>query len=510
MTLPRFLSPLVALGLAAAISLAAAAGPQRTTVTLLLVSDLYEIEPGAAGRGGLARLAAVIARERAANPNVIAVHAGDAISPSLLSGFDKGEHMIRLLSDVGLDLFVPGNHEFDFGPEVFTTRMKEAGFSVLAANLRGADGLPAPGIAASRMIEAGELKIGFAGFITETTARTSSPAPMTFTPVLDGAADKAADLRKQGADLVVQVVHTPREVDLELMAQRAGDVILSGHDHDLFVAYDGVTAFAEAMHDAWYVVAVDLDVTVTETGGRRAVAWWPRFRVIDTADVEPDAGMAAKVAAVEGRLDASLDQPVARLTAPLDSREAAVRGGETAIGSLFADVLRQALKADVALLDGGGIRGDRLLPAGHNLTRRDILSALPFGNTAVLLSLDGKSLRAALEQGLRDAQDLTAAFPQVSGVQARADLSRPPGERLLSVQVNGKPLDPGATYTVATTDYLAAGGDGYTALKAGRIVIDAEDGPLLATVVIDGLSAMGTIDAAIDGRMVIARDRPPR
>jgi 5'-nucleotidase / UDP-sugar diphosphatase len=451
-----------------------------------------------------------VKRERAARANLIVVHAGDAISPSLLSGFDRGAHMIELLSDIGFDVFVPGNHEFDFGPEVFLERLKEARFPVIAGNLLGGDGKPVPGVAPTRMFDLGGLMVGVAGFITETTAQSSSPSPMRFTPVLDGALDAEAALRKAGADLVVQVVHTPRSVDLELIAEQAGDVILSGHDHDLLVAYDSVTAFAESMHDALYAVAVDLDVTVTDVNGRRTVSWWPRFRIIDTADVTPDPGMTAKVAAVEARLDASLDEPVAVLAAPLDSRETLVRGGEAAIGDLFADALRQRMKADAALLNGGGIRSDTVLPAGHDLTRRDILTALPFGNTAVTLSLDGRTLRAALEQGLSDAQNLTGAFPQVSGITLKADLSRPPGDRIVAMTVAGKPLDEAATYTLATTDYLANGGDGYIALKGARTLIAAEDGPLLATVVIDALSAMKTIDARTDSRLVIARDRPPR
>jgi 2',3'-cyclic-nucleotide 2'-phosphodiesterase (5'-nucleotidase family) len=213
---------------------------------------------------------------------------------------------------------------------------------------------------------------------------------------------------------------------------------------------------------------------------------------------------------VEPRLDASLDEPVAVLAAPLDSRETLVRGGEAAIGDLFADAVRQRMKADAALLNGGGIRSDTVLPAGHDLTRRDILTALPFGNTAVTLSLDGRTLRAALEQGLSDAQNLTGAFPQVSGITLKADLSRPPGDRIVAMTVAGKPLDEAAAYTLATTDYLANGGDGYIALKGAGTLIAAEDGPLLATVVIDALSAMKTIDVRTDSRLVIARDRPPR
>ncbi|MFW6077837.1 MAG: bifunctional metallophosphatase/5'-nucleotidase, partial [Hyphomicrobiales bacterium] len=104
-------------------------------ITLVVVSGTYVAGADSNGRGGLARVAGAVSAERERAEHVFVVHAGDAISPSLMSGLDNGAHMIDLLNMVDLDMFVPGSHEFDFGPEVFAKRMGEASFPVYAANL---------------------------------------------------------------------------------------------------------------------------------------------------------------------------------------------------------------------------------------------------------------------------------------------------------------------------------------------------------------------------------------
>src|SRR5215210_2469290 len=122
-------------GLGLAISTASAAMAETVGVTFLLANDTYNVENDGP-RGGFARLNAVVKAERAKAGKVIYAHAGDLISPSLLSAFDKGEHTIALLNVAPPDIFVPGNHEYDFGPATFRQRMAEAKFPVLAANLQ--------------------------------------------------------------------------------------------------------------------------------------------------------------------------------------------------------------------------------------------------------------------------------------------------------------------------------------------------------------------------------------
>jgi hypothetical protein len=156
-------------------------------------------------------------------------------------------------------------------------------------------------------------------------------------------------------------------------------VLLSGDDHDLRMMYDGHTAMAEAGQDALSVVAIDLTIAVKTSDGKRQVSWRPQFRMLDSAAVTPDPAMLEVVKGYEAELSRELDVEVATLAAPLDSRNATVRAVEAAIGNLIADAARAAVKADIGVINGGGIRGGKEYPAGHKLTRRDIITELPFG-----------------------------------------------------------------------------------------------------------------------------------
>jgi 2',3'-cyclic-nucleotide 2'-phosphodiesterase (5'-nucleotidase family) len=190
---------------AAAVSLALLAAPaaaEPVTIKIVQVNDWDRIQESE-GRGGYARLAAVLGRENAASPEVLVVHAGDAFSPSLLAGFDKGAHMVDLLNQLPLDVFVMGNHEFDFGPDVARQRLAEARFPVVNSNITDRDGRLLAGTVESRMIEVGGYKLGFFGITTPETSVLASPGDLAFKPVLETAAAMAAKLRAEGADLVV-------------------------------------------------------------------------------------------------------------------------------------------------------------------------------------------------------------------------------------------------------------------------------------------------------------------
>ncbi|MCA8906939.1 MAG: 5'-nucleotidase C-terminal domain-containing protein [Rhodospirillaceae bacterium] len=178
-----------------------------------------------------------------------------------------------------------------------------------------------------------------------------------------------------------------------------------------------------------------------------------------------------------------------------------MRTGEAAFGNLVADAMRAAVGADIAITNGGGIRADRDYPAGSVLTRRDIQEELPFGNRTVLLELTGADVLAALETGFSGIEEGAGRFPQVSGLAVGYDPTRPAGARVVSVTVGGAPLDPAATYRVATNDFLARGGDGYAALTHGRTLIDPTSGGLMATQVIDHIATAGTVAPTVEGRL---------
>ena len=118
-----------------------------------------------ADRGGLAKLATIIKNERTAGRQVIVAHAGNAISPSLASGFDQGARMMQILGRLGIDVMAFGNHEFDFGASVASGRALEANFPVILANVRGPDGQPLAGLSPTWVYERGGFRIAFIGLV---------------------------------------------------------------------------------------------------------------------------------------------------------------------------------------------------------------------------------------------------------------------------------------------------------------------------------------------------------
>jgi 2',3'-cyclic-nucleotide 2'-phosphodiesterase (5'-nucleotidase family) len=212
-----------------------------------------------------------------------------------------------------------------------------------------------------------------------------------------------------------------------------------------------------------------------------------------SAGISPVQENAAITETYTDRLDAELGKVIGKTTVDLDSRIDTVRTGEARIGNLIADALRDSLGADLALTNGGGIRGNRVLVAGSTLTRKDILSELPFGNLAVLIELNGADLLMALESGVSGVEQKAGRFPQTAGLTIVYDPKAEGGKRLRSVAVGGKPVVPDALYRVATSDYMAAGGDGYAALSRGKVLSDTHFAQLMGTTVAEYVERKGTV-----------------
>lgn len=484
---------------AAAVPIGPTADP---TFTLLLVNDVYKMSE-VDGRGGFARLTAIVRAERARGVPMLYAHAGDTLSPSLMSGFDRGAHIVELLNMAPPDVFVPGNHEFDFGPDTFAQRVSEANFPVFAANLRGADGNPLSNLRDRTLVTLGGIRVGIVGIALASTPEKSQAGALRFFPEIETLTREAQALRDEGADLVVAVAHTGRALDEAIVNARIVDILLSGHDHDLVVSYDGQTVLAESSFDAHYVTAIDVTAEVSGEGKGRRVTWRPSFRIHDSSAVMPDLEALALVRRLEDTLSRELDVAVGTTGEALDSRIATVRAREASFGNLVADALRSATGAEVAIYNGGGIRGDRLYPAGAILTRRDILTELPFGNTTVLVALTGAQIRAALESGFSEVGRPAGRFPQVSGLALTVSAGEPKGRRITAIAIDGSPLDEARTYTVASNNFLYDGGNGYGVLAQGRTLIGATDGKLVANEVMAYIRGTAPLAVAVQGRILI-------
>ena len=471
-------------------------------ITLLGVGDVYNFA-GDGKQGGFARLNAVAKAERAANPNTLYLFDGDMLSPSLLSGFDKGQNTIDLTNMEPFDLAVPGNHEFDFGPQNFYDKMKASKYPWAAINITNANGSAIEGLGGVMVKEVAGIKIALIPVGQDTSPEVANTGDLKFTSSVETGIAAARKARADGADLVVGVVQTDIYNDLKLIHSKAFDVILSGDDHNYATYYDGITAYVETSIDARQLSPVDLILDVKEKDGKRVVKWKPAFRFIDTANVTPDPETQAKVDAFQKGLDASLNVTIGKTETPLDSRRNVVRGEESSMGDVIADAMKAATGADVAIMNGGGIRADRTYDGGATLTRRDVLTELPFGNVTVLTEIPGSQLLAALENGVSQVEKGAGRFPQISGMTMVYDPKAAPGKRVSEVKIGGAALEPDKLYKVAVNDYMLGGGDGYSALGGGKMITDTGAGALVANDVMAYVEKAGTIKPTVEGRIKV-------
>lgn len=469
----------------------------QAPVTILQINDVYSTVP-IAGRGGLARVAALKQLLTRAGRTPILVLAGDFLSPSVASSVFKGEQMVAALNAAGLDIATFGNHEFDFGLEVLRQRIAESRWTWVVSNVTDRAGRPLEGTVPYLVRTYGGLRVGFIGLcLTTQEIRQEDLADVRLLDPIESAAKYLPVLRGQQVDLIVAVTHLTLADDQKLVERFPEiDVVVGGHEHSPITVTQNRTLISKAGSEAEYVARIDL--------ARRGSQVDRHFELIPVDARLPEEPATARVVAdYERRLGTQLDAQVAASLIDLDATTLHLRASETNIGNLFADAMRTSVNADIGLINSGAIRGERLYPAGA-LTRRLLLAMHPFGNLVAKLELSGRTVQAALEHGVSRLPETAGFFPQVSGLSMEVIVSAPVGSRVRNVRINGQPLDPERTYTMAVPDFLL-GGDGYAMLVNAKLLIDPENGDLVVTTVEKYVEARRTISPVVEGRIVLVR-----
>jgi 5'-nucleotidase len=411
----------------------------------------------------------------------------------------KGEQMVAALNAAGLDLATLGNHEFDFGDDVLLQRMREAKWQWVISNVIDTKtGRPIGGAPPYVVKTFGPLKVGFIGLVLTTTEIARER--LTHTRLVDpfaAAAKYIPALKARGASIIVAVTHLAFDDDRRL-AQRFPqiDLVIGGHEHFPITTTENRTLISKAGSEARWVARIDVN--------RRAAPLTERFyELIPITSAFADEPRTAEiVASYEARLGAELDTVIAVSRVPLEAQTLRLRASETNLGDLFADALRAETGADVALLNSGSIRGDRVYEAGP-LTRRTLLAMHPFGNVVCKISVSGRVLLQALNSGVSKLPAAAEQFPQVSGLTMAVDRNAPPTDRVRDVNVNGRTLDAGKTYTLALPDFVLKGGDNYTMFGGQRVLIAPESGELLVTAFEKFVKQKHEISQQTDGRITI-------
>ena len=468
-------------------------------LTILQLNDVYSTVP-VDGAGGLARVATLDQRLTRDGATTLMMLAGDFLSSSVASTIFKGEQMIAALNAAGLDVATLGNHEFDFGAEILLRRMAEARWQWVVANaVDRRTGKPVGGASPYIVRTFGPLKVAILGLCSTEGFVGDRLPEFEISDPLRAAARYLPMIRRERVDAIVALTHLDFEQDRAL-AERFPeiDVIVGGHEHFPIAAAVNRTFISKAGSDAKFVARID----IAKRPGRPVERFYELIPI--TSALPDDPKTAEVVNAYESKLGAGLDEVVGSNRTPLEGTSSRLRASETNLGDLVADAVRAAARSDAALVNGGGIRGDRVHAPGP-LTRRTLTEIHPFGNVVTTLSVPGRVIVAALEHGVSRLPAAAGQFPQVSGVTFRVNLDAQPGSRVTDVRIQNAPIDPNRSYTLAVPDFILAGGDGYTMFKGQKVLVGPEAGPTLAAALERYVAEKREVAPAVDGRITIQK-----
>lgn len=479
---------------------------QTIRVTILHVNDVYQFMPVDDGkRGGLARLMTLKKEALKENPNTIFTLGGDTLSPSVETRTYKGAQMIDAWNAVELDYSVLGNHEFDIKTAELLQRMKESKFTWLGANVIDTKTNKIFGGMQQFVIrDVGGVKLGIIGLLLPETKQTSSmEESLTVRDFCETAKEIVPKMREAGANAIIGLTHLFMAQDKKLAGCADFDLILGGHEHTLLQSSAGGTPIFKMTADARELGKFNLNFDA-KTKRLESMDW----EIIPVTDEIADAPEFASVFNKYKDLLQKLAEPVGATGVVLDALSLSNRTKETNIGNFIADSYKNATGADIGFVNGGSIRADLTYNPG-TLTKRDVLSILPFNNPVVKVEITGKVLKEILEHGVARSgvgeDGEPGRFPQVSGVSFKFDTTKPVGGRVSEIKVGGKPVEDNKKYTLATSDFLVSrGGDGYTMFKDAKKLTDEATAPKDSEMLEEAIknAPNKTIAPKLEGRIV--------
>ena len=434
---------------------------------------------------------------------VFTVDAGDFLQGNSYGTMTAGQSSVDVMNTIGYDLCVPGNHEFDFGLDVLLERVGQLDFPIICANLVYSD-TGENVFDGYIVLEKRGIRVGFFGLLTPETPTVTTEGAMGNTEVTDpvtAAEEMVSVLRAQNVDAVVAVGHlgVAREGFItsdELCRDVPGiDIFIDGHSH---------TEMEDGKVCDGSIVLEESDTMIASTG-----CYLHNVGIITCKSGSIDAKLyrgpalsshpvSMAIQEVKDYVDSLLSTVIGSTEILLVGERDIIRNGETNLGDLAADAMRSALDADVAIINSGGLRTS--IQAG-DIRLKDVYDVMPFLNYSCKVEVPGSVLWEEMEFSLALMGNSKGGFIQFSGMTVTYDPSAEAGHKVLSITVAGEEVDKTATYSVATSDFVAGGGDGNVYFKGYEKKFGADMDSIFA----DYIGNIGTItESTVEGGRLVA------
>lgn len=493
LTLAVFLLPL---------SLAA----QDNRLRLVYVSEMTEMD--SEEKGSYPRLAGLLNHYREQPVPLLFISGGGGLAPSAMSSLDMGAHIIDLLNSLEPVAMVAGKREFSFGEDELSLRAYEAAFPVIASNLHDPlTGNNLDGISNTLLMQQRGTRLGFIAVVPPITHEEYNLQRVDVLHPVESIISRAEQLRAAGADRIILTYSCCYRDYLNYFA--ALDQLLHDGVIDLAIGKDEHLLLAEHAldrmhpHHIWVTEGDQVAVMELNVAAKPETPLLLEWHAESMNNYAPDPYVMQQVDDYHQRLELLLNEEVGQVMTPFATFQDDVRTTENPLGNLLADVIRAHAGADISLINGGFIRGERSYQAGERLTRRDIMREVPFRDQIVLIEVSGATLLQALENSFSQVEEIKGRFPHVSGMQVIYDTSRPVGQRVQQVHIGGRPLVEDQQYRLATRQFLATGGDGFGMFSdhqplryAGQMT------RLVSDILMDYVQRTNSLAPVVEGRLV--------
>ncbi|AZB44649.1 hypothetical protein CEF21_21455 [Bacillus sp. FJAT-42376] len=473
--------------------------PRKATV--LYFNDAHEMSPVVnkfGDRGGVARLKTAIDRVRSENKHTAVAFGGDLGGGALFGAVYQGFPMVEAFNKIGIDLANFGQHDFDFGSDVTKKLVEQSDFRWISSNLTDSEGKPFADVPTYKIINKQGIKIGVISLTDDmnTTSLDGQVVQQDLIQSAKAAVEKVNETKK--VDAIIALTQESLQKDEQLLAAvpeiNAVFTEEQAEDQSFIHEYENNRYVAAPEGNLGSMIRLD----ITKDG--KDVVLKPAVIEVDhTVPEDPELKKLADD--YQKKLEEKLGEPIAKLETPLnygDNHE--TRFQETNIGNFVADSYRSFYKADIGMMNGGGIRTS--IPAGE-FTLRDAYAILPFQNKVILADVKGETIKAALENGVSRVENLGGGFMQVSGMNYSYNPAKPAGSRVENILVNNEPIDMQKTYKTAMLNYVFNGGDGYTMFKDSSLLVNEANARTDAEVLIEYAKDLGVIDVKTEGRISV-------
>ena len=420
---------------------------------------------------GFAKISSIVKSIRENNKNVLLLDAGDTLHGQTIASLAQGATIVDLMNAMGYDAMTSGNHDFNYGQDRLLELSKKANFPILASNVIKKDGKLLLNDKKYIIKDMNGLKVGIFGLSTPETAYKSHPDNVKGLSFVDPTT-KANEIIKElkgKVDIIVAIAHLGVEGDTpsKKVAENVDgiDVLVDGHSHTVMPEGTQIknTLIVQTGEYDTNLGVVRIDFKDKKIASKKATL----ISKTETASIVPDKEIADKIATINKDNEKITSVVVGKTDIALDGEREHVRKQETNFGNLIADSIRYATKADISFINGGNIRCS--IPVG-DITKGQIITAIPFGNTTVVKEVKGSVVLATLEHGVSKLPESFGGYPHVSGMTYDLDPSKEAGHRIYNLKINNSPVDLNKNYKFAFSNFAAAGGDDYTMLKDGKVV----------------------------------------